>query len=210
MAVSYIKIDLRGDYMKKEKNILKSWLLLTVFVLCLMMTVIASISCTCPVFSFIESITGVKVKAGEDVDGTLVDGELIYPDSTLLMQVEGDIDTIMEVIGRYGVIISERDAGFLNKLPEEIREQKINATIYSTADKKIKVLDYYYSFDKGGFDIVEFGKDKKAVNKNQPNVMIASNGEERESFVLIGTESNTFIIFLDFNWEILSEMGNNS
>jgi len=192
---------------KEKIALLRLRLLLTVFVLFLMAVVLIGSSCTCPIFSLIERLTGVEVKVGDNIDESLIEDGLIYPDSKVLLQVEGDIETVMEIAGRYGAIISEKDIKVLDELPQEVMEQEIGATIYSTADKKEEVMDYYNSFDNKEFDIKELKSEEQVEDKNRPAVMIASDGNEPQAFVLVGAENGTFIMFLGFDWETLLEMG---
>ncbi len=193
--------------MKEKIAFLRSGLLLPVFVLFLMAVVLVSSSCTCPIFSLIERLTGVEVKVGDSIDESLIEDSLIYPDSKGLLQAEGDIETIMEIAGSYGATISEKDIKVLGELPQELMEQEISATIYSTTGKKAEVVDYYSSFENKEFDIKELKSEEQAEDRNEPVVMIASDGNEPQAFVLAGAENGTFIIFLGFDWETLLEMG---
>lgn len=190
--------------MKNKIKISKLKLYLTALLLLLISAVISS-SCTCPIFSLIENLTGVQVKAGKNIDEALIEKELIYPDSTALVQAEGNVNTIMEMVSRYGAVLSEKDMAVFNELPQEIKEQEVSATIYSTTDSKEEVLEYYTS---GGnqWDIVVMEDPEQTDSKEQPTIVVASKDDTRQALVLAGTENNTFIIFLGFDWEALSEV----
>jgi len=175
--------------------------------LLLIMTAVVTAGCVCPLFSFFERLTGFEIKVGENIDESLLADELIYPDSAALVQVEGDIERIVELIGQYGVNLSEKELGVLNELPQEVKEQEVKATIYSTADKVIKVLDYYKALSDKGWDIQEPGSGQQAGDSGQQNMLLAAKGDVRQAFMLVETNTNTMIIFIDFDWEMFSNMG---
>ena len=167
---------------------------------------IAATSCVCPIFSFFERLTGFKIKVGENIDQSLLANELIYPDSAALMQVEGDIERTVELIGQYGVNLSEEELAVLDELPQEIKDQEVSATVYSTADDGVKVLDYYNSLNKKGWDVQELRNGGQFENSGQSSMLIAFKDDIKKAFMLIETNNNTFIIFVDFDWEMLSMM----
>jgi len=175
--------------------------------LLLIMTAVVTAGCVCPLFSFFERLTGFQIKVGENIDESLLADELIYPDSAALVQVEGNIDKIVELIGQYGVNLSEKELGVLNELPQEVKEQEVKATVYSTADKVIKVLDYYKALSDKGWDIQEPGSGQQAGDSGQQNMLLAAKGDVRQAFMLAETNTNTMIIFIDFDWEMFSNMG---
>ncbi len=170
--------------------------------------VIIATSCVCPLFSLFERFTGFKIKAGKYIDQSKLADELIYPGSVALVQAEGDIDRIVELIGQYGAAIPEEELSILEELPREIKDQEVTATVYSTADDKIRVLDYYNSLDDKGWDIQEFTNDEQVENTEQPAMLLASKNDIKQAFMLAGTSNNTFIIFVDFNWEELLNLNN--
>jgi len=188
-----------------KKSSLKLWLSLTAVLLFLAVIIIGT-GCTCPLFSFIERLTGLEIRTGNNIDQNLVVEELVYPDSTALLQTEGNINKILELAGRYGAVISEKDLSVLDELPQEIREQEVSATIYSTADSKTEVLDYYNSFDKRIWDIKEMQNGEQVDDEGKPAMFLASKENEQQAFMLVGTQNNTFIVFIDFDWEVLSEI----
>jgi hypothetical protein len=172
----------------------------------LLIIVIASTSCVCPLFSFFERMTGFDIKVGEDIDQSIVTDDLIYPDSVALIQVEGDIEKIVELIGQYGVNLSEKELAVMDELPQEIKEQQVKATVFSTADKSAKVMDYYYSLSDKGWNIQEMESSQQAGVPGQQKIMVASKDDIMQAFMLVGTDKNTIIIFIDFDWDILSNM----
>lgn len=180
--------------------------LLLAAVFLFLVIVVVSSGCVCPLFSLIERLTGIEIKTGKDIDQSLVANELIYPDSTVLLQAEGNINKIMELASKYGAAFSEKDLSVLDKLPQEIREQDIGATIYSTADNKMKVLEYYDSLAGGGWEIREFQSEGGTEGGSQATMFLASREEDAQAFMLVETENNTFIMFIDFDWEVLSEI----
>ena len=175
--------------------------------LLLIMTAVVTAGCVCPLFSFFERLTGFEIKVGENIDESLLADELIYPDSAALVQVEGNIEKIVELIGQYGVNLSEKELGVLNELPQEIKEQEVKATVYSTADKVIKVLDYYKALSDKGWDIQEPGSGQQAGDSGQQNMLLAAKDDVRQAFMLVENNTNTMIIFIDFDWEMFSNMG---
>lgn len=172
----------------------------------LLIIAIASTSCVCPLFSFLERLTGFEIKVGENIDQSLIVGDLIYPDSVSLVQVEGDIERIAELIGQYGVNLSENELAVLDELPQEIKEQQVKATIFSTADEASKVMDYYYSLSKKGWDIQEMESRQQAGGSGQQKMLVAAKDDIMQTFMLVETNTNTMIIFIDFDWEILSNI----
>ena len=108
---------------------------------------VISTSCVCPLFSLFERFTALEVRIGKNIDQDLVASELVYPDSKALAQVDGDIERILELASQYSAALSEKEFAVLDELPQEIKEQELSVTIYSTADDKIEVLDYYDSFN---------------------------------------------------------------
>jgi hypothetical protein len=40
----------------------------------------------------------------------------------------------------------------------------------------------------------------------KPAMFLASKEDEQQAFMLVGTQNNTFIVFIDFDWEVLSEI----
>ena len=191
--------------MMAKKGYLKLKLFLVVVFLFSVVTIISS-GCVCPLFSLIERLTGLEVRTGNNIDQDLVAEELVYPDSTVLLQTEGNISRILELAGRYGAVLSEKDLSVLDELPQGLREQEVGATIYSTADNKTEVLDYYNSFNKGIWDIQEMQNEEQIDNGEKPTMLLASKEDEQQAFILIGTPNNTFIVFIDFDWEVLSEI----
>ncbi|MEA2015472.1 MAG: hypothetical protein U9O59_01935 [Actinomycetota bacterium] len=189
--------------MKGKKAFLNLRLFLTVFFLFLAMSVIVS-GCACPLFSLLGKFTGVQMKAGKNIDESIIEGELIYPGSAALLQAEGDIEAILEIVSNYGAVVSEEELEVLEKLPGEIREQEISATFYSTADSKEEVLDYYNSFKSGNWEIIQMQGEQQVSDENKPAMLVASDDEKTQAFALVGTENNTFIIFLGFDFEALS------
>lgn len=187
-----------------NKSHLKLKLFLIVVFLFLAITVIST-SCVCPLFSLLGRFTGIEVKTGKNIDQDLVASELVYPDSKALAQADGDVERILELIDQYGTVLSEEQFSVLDELPQEIKEQEVSATIYSTADNKIEVLDYYDSFDNKRWDIQKLQSEEQVENTGQPTMLFASKEDEQQAFMLIGTKNNTFIVFIGFDWEALSE-----
>jgi hypothetical protein len=188
--------------MKRKKFFLS--ILITIF-LFLTVSIILS-GCTCPLYSLLGKFTGIHIKAGKDIDESVIDSELIYPGSVLLMQAEGDIETIFNTVSKYGAVISEKELNALEQLPDEIREQEISATIYSTADSEPEVLEYYNSFGNGRWEIMQMQGEQQSSDGSRQTMLIASDGERKQAFALVGTENNTFIIFVGFDFEALSEL----
>src|SRR4030043_2383933 len=116
----------------------KSKLLFIIIFLLLIITFIGT-SCACPLFSYIERVTGFDIKTGKEIDQSLVDEELIYPDSMVLVQVGGNINEILDLIDKYGASFSEADLSILENLPQDIKDEEFTTTIYSTPDNETEV-----------------------------------------------------------------------
>lgn len=190
--------------MRIKKGHLK--LFLMVVLLFLSITVIST-SCACPIFSLFGRFTGLEVKTGKNIDQGRVAGELVYRDSTVLVQVNGDPKRILELVEKYGAAFSEKGMGALDELPQEIREQEISAAIYSTTDKADKVLEYYQSLIEKGWNIQGVENEGQGGGAGRSPIMLfASKGDEKQAFMLSETSNNTFIIFIDFDWEVFLKM----
>ena len=194
----------RAFAMKAKRNI-KSKLLFTAIFLFMIITVIST-SCACPLFSYIERITGLEIKTGKEIDKNLVNEELIYPDSLALVQVEGDMNEIMDLIDKYGGSLAGEDLAILENLPENIRDEEFTATIYSTPDNKTEVLDHYGTLHSKGWLILKIQDIAEEGNNEQGTMLLASKGTVEQAFVLAETRKNTFIIFIDIDLEALLEM----
>lgn len=190
--------------MTAKRNI-KSKLLFTAIFLFMIITVIST-SCVCPLFSYIERITGLEIKTGKEIDENLVNEELIYPGSLALVQVEGDMNEIMDLIDKYGGSLAGEDLAILENLPENIRDEEFTATIYSTPDNKTEVLDHYGTLHSKGWLILKIQDIAEEGNDEQGTMLLASKGTVEQAFVLAETRKNTFIIFIDIDLEALLEM----
>jgi len=185
----------------------KSKLLFTTIFLLLIITFIGT-SCACPLFSYIERVTGFDIKTGKEIDQGLVDEDLIYPGSMILVQVEGNINEILDLIDKYGANLSDADLSILENLPQNIKDEKFTTTIYSTPDNETEVLDYYDSLYSKGWLILKLEDIEESKNLGQGTILLASKEEYEQVFVLAETRNNTFIIFLDIDLEVLLEMQN--
>ncbi|HEY4662672.1 MAG TPA: hypothetical protein VIH07_03220 [Candidatus Humimicrobiaceae bacterium] len=188
-----------------SKRSTKSKLLFTAIFLLLIITFIGT-SCACPLFSYIERITGFEIKTGKEIDQSLVNDELIYPDSTVLVQVEGNIKEILDLIEKYGASLSDADLSILDNLPQDIKDEEFTTTIYSTPDNETEVLDYYDSLYSKGWLILKLEDIAESENEGQGTILLASKEEYEQAFVLAETSNNTFIIFIDIDLQVLLEM----
>lgn len=186
-----------------NKNHLKLKFFLIIVFLFLAITVIST-SCVGSLFSLFKRFTTLEIRIGKNIDQGLVASELIYPDSMALVQVDGNIERILELAKQYSAVLSEKEFAVLDELPQEIREQELSATIYSTADDKVEVLDYYVSFSNKKWNIQELQKGEQVDNGGQLTMLFASREDEQKMFMLIGTQKNTFIVFIGFDWKALS------
>ena len=162
-----------------------------------------STGCVCPLFSMLERFTGLKISTGKNIDTSTIADDLIYPDSIALVQINGDIDRIVELIGEYGVALSEDEVQVLEQLPESIKEQEVGATVYSTADGKMVVVDYYISLENRGWEINDFGDTGGSLKGN--SMLIANKGERKQALMIAGSENNSFIFFIDFDWDVFND-----
>jgi hypothetical protein len=187
--------------MRRKGYIIKK--IITVFITAILLIALLFLStgCVCPLFSALERFTGLKISTGENIDMSTIEDELIYPDSIALVQLTGDIDRILELIGEYGVALSEDEMEVLEHLPETITEQEVGATAYSTADNKVDVVSYYNSLTNKGWDINDFGDVGGSLEGN--SMFVAKKGDREQVFMVTGTENNSFIIFIDFDWDAL-------
>ncbi|MFZ3085863.1 MAG: hypothetical protein WA097_04350, partial [Candidatus Hydromicrobium sp.] len=174
-----------------NKNHLKLKNFLIIVFLFLAITVIST-SCVGSLFSLFKRFTALEIRIGKNIDQGLVASELIYPDSMALVQVDGNIERILELAKQYSAALSEKEFAVLDELPQEIREQELSATIYSTADDKVEVLDYYVSFNNKKWNIQELQKGEQVDNGGQLTMLFASREDEQKMFMLIGTQKNTF------------------
>jgi len=159
-----------------------------------------SISCICPLFSLLERFTGLEISTGGNIDTSLIVDELIYPDSVVVVQVSGDIERVLELIGEYGITLSKDELETLSQLPDQITKQDISATVYSTADDRNEVIDYYNSLTREGWEINDFGD--AGGNLKGKSIIIAEKKERKQALMIASTENNSFIIFVDFDWGI--------
>ncbi|MFC2159607.1 hypothetical protein ACFLQS_02690 [Actinomycetota bacterium] len=178
------------------KNIISILLVLVVLLTFLFL----STGCVCPLFSMLERFTGLKISTGENIDTDKIVDDLIYPDSVALVQINGDIDRILELMGEYGVALTRDEVQVLEQLPENIKEQEIGATVYSTADGKMVVVDYYIFLKNRGWEINDFGDAGGSLKGN--SILIANKGERKQALMITGSENNSFIIFIDIDWDV--------
>lgn len=190
--------------MTAKRNIKLKLLITAIFLF--IITAVISTSCVCPLFSYIERITGLEIKTGKEIDENLVNEELIYPGSLALVQVEGDMNEIMDLIDRYGGSLAEEDLAILKNLPEDIKDEEFTATIYSTPDNKTEVLDHYATLHSKGWLILKIQDIAGEGNNGQSTMLFASKGTDKQAFVLAETRKNTFIIFIDIDLEVLLEI----
>ncbi len=156
--------------------------------------------CVCPLFSIFERATGLKVKAGEDIDETGIVDELIYPGSAALVQVTGDIEKIIELVSTYGVSFSDDERQALEGLPESITEQDVGAIVYSTPDSRSMVLAYYDRLVDRGWQIESFRG--PMGNSQDSDIVMAVKGDRKQALMVTGSENSSFIIFIDFDWDV--------
>jgi hypothetical protein len=182
----------------------KSTVLLLIIVIIMALVLSLGSGCACPLFSLIERATVLNIRTGNNIDGGLVVDELIYPNSTILVQVSGDIDKIIGFVGDYGVNLSEDERASLEQLPQDIREQQINVTLYSTTDDKSQVMDFYQSLSVKGWEIEGMERPGQEPDAGMDASMIyAEKNERRQALLVSGMERNTFIMFVNFDWELL-------
>jgi hypothetical protein len=67
-------------------------------------------------------------------------------------------------------------------------------------------MDYYYSLGDKGWDIQEMESRQQAEGSGQQKILVAAKDNTRQAFMLVETNTNTMIIFMDFDWEALSDM----
>lgn len=185
--------------MKTIKNTKK---IVIVTVLVVAMMVLFS-GCVCPLFSIFERSTGLKISVGENIDNSLVIDELIYPDSVALVQVTGDIEKIIELVGTYGVSFSEDERQALEGLPESVSEQEVGATVYSTPDDRDMVLSYYDRLVDRGWQVESFRGPGGGIQDS--DIVMAVKGDRKQALMVTGSENSSFIIFIDFDWEVFED-----
>ncbi|MCJ7473178.1 MAG: hypothetical protein MUP02_10325 [Actinobacteria bacterium] len=157
--------------------------------------------CVCPLFSMLERFTGLQISTGKNIDSSAIEDELIYPGSIALVQINGDIERILELIGDYGVSLSGDELEVLEQLPDSIKGQEVGVTVYSTPDDKTDVTGYYFSLGNRGWEINDFGDVGGNLEGN--SMLAAEKNERKQALMIAGTENNSFIIFIDFDWDML-------
>jgi len=168
--------------------------------LVLILIIIFNTGCVCPLFSFVERVTGLKINAGKDIDSSFIaSDELIYPGSVALIQLSGDIDSVLEGIAGYGVILSGDEMEILRKLPDKIKQEDMGLIAYSTADKKDKVFRYYDYLQNKGWNISDFSYSQEGLG--EASLILAEKDGIKQVLMIAGTDTNSFIIFIDFNWD---------
>ena len=191
--------------MIKKGNILKKFIPVLLTAVLVLAFLFISTGCVCPLFSMLERFTGLNISTGNNIDAGVIEDDLIYPGSLALVQVNGEIDRILELISQYGVVLSEDELKSLDQVPEKIKDQEVGATLYSTPDEKTDVVDYYTSLESGGWTLNDFGDAGGSLQGS--NVLIAQKGETKQALMIAGTGSSSFIIFMDFDWEMLENGG---
>ena len=159
--------------------------------------------CICPLFSFFEKMTGLEIKAGENINEDIVNDELIYPGSAALVQVSGEMEKVLGIIAEYGVSFSEEERQLLDDLPDSVKSKEVGAILYSTADGPYKVISYYEELTEKGWQIQSFNAPVSGISES--NIILAVKDQRRQALMVSGSESNSFIIFIDFDWELLKE-----
>ncbi len=187
--------------MIKRKIGLKKVINILIAVIIILTFLFLTTGCACPLFSMLERFTGLEISTGKNIDTDAIEDDLIYPGSIALVQIKGDIDRILELIGDYGVALSEDETRVFEQLPESIKEQEVGATVYSTADDKTDVTGYYISLGNRGWEINDFGD--AGGNLEGGSILVAEKEERKQALMVAGTERNSFIIFIDFDWDML-------
>lgn len=173
---------------------------IVIIIVLILAAVVLFTGCVCPLFSIFERCTGLSISAGDDIDDSTIVDELIYPGSIALVQVDGGIERILELITTYGVSFSEEERQALEQLPENIRRQEVGAIVYSTANSRDKVLSYYDNLTDKGWQIESLNAPGSDIQEN--NIIVAVKEERRQVLVVTGSESNSFIVFIDFDWSV--------
>jgi hypothetical protein len=184
------------DMIKNSKRII----LLAALILAAMLLLSG---CVCPLFSLFERSTGLKISAGENIDESMVVDELIYPGSIALVQLTGDVEKIIDLVATYGVSFSEEERQALEGLPESITEQDVGATVYSTPDERDLVLAYYDRLVDRGWQIESFRGPGGGIQDS--DIVMAVKDERRQALMVTGSENNSFIIFIDFDWDVFED-----
>lgn len=185
--------------MKRSRSNIK---LLIIIGLALISVLVFS-GCVCPLFSLFERATGLEIKAGDNIDESSIVDELIYPGSIPLVQVDGDIDRILELVATYGVSFSDEERQALEDLPESITEQEVGAIVYSTPDDRGTVLSYYERLTQRGWKIDAFSSPGESAQES--DIVMAVKEDRRQALMVTGSERNSFIIFIDFDWDVFEE-----
>ncbi|MCD4670800.1 MAG: hypothetical protein K8S14_10185 [Actinomycetia bacterium] len=97
----------------------KKSLYIIVVCIALIATSMLSTSCVCPLFSLLERMTGLEIRTGKNIDTGAIENELIYPGSLAIVQINGDMDRVLELIGEYGVALSDDETKVLEHLRKE-------------------------------------------------------------------------------------------
>ena len=60
---------------------------------------------------------------------------------------------------------------------------------------------YYISLENKGWEINDFGDAGGNLDGN--SMLVAEKNESKQALMIAGTENNSFIIFIDFDWDML-------
>jgi hypothetical protein len=185
--------------MNVVNNIKKIFLIFT-----LVLAIILIVSgCVCPLLSLFERSTGLSVWAGDNIDESVVIDELIYPGSAALVQVTGDIEKIIDLVSTYGVSFSDDQRQALEDLPESITRQDVGIIVYSTPDARTLVLSYYERLTGRGWQIDAFRGPGTGIQDS--DIVIAVKDERRQALMVSGSQGRSFIIFIDFDWNMFED-----
>ena len=112
-------------------------------------------------------------------------------------------EKIIDLVATYGVSFSDEERQTLENLPEDITGQDMGAIVYSTPDSRDMVLAYYDRLIDQGWQIESFRG--PTGNSQDSDIVMAVKGERRQALMVTGSESSSFIIFIDFDWDVFGE-----
>jgi hypothetical protein len=183
---------------KKDKLILIPLLFSLVFVCLLLMT-----SCVCPLFSFIEKKTGVEVSTAASADTNFLDDELVYPGSSLGLEVTGKIEDIIDAALDFGIQVTEQEMMLVGAATEDIKEEEISALIYYSSDDFHEIDSYYSSLKEKGWAVTTYDSGS-LQDQGQGSVIYFFSREDYEQPLLLNISGGrVFLVFIDYDWDSL-------
>jgi len=177
----------------KKDKLRSSLILFPVVCLCLVLLT----SCVCPLFSYLEKKTGVEVSTAGSADTGFLDSGLIYPGSTLGLELEGKIEDIIGAATDFGIQVTDQEMLLIGAATEDIKEEEISALIYYSSDDLSKIDSYYSSLEEKGWTVSTY------QSGAQPGSVIYffSRDSYNQPLLVNSAGGRVFLVFVDYDWD---------